>query len=182
MALEEVQDNTGPTNDGVVAADETLDQLVAAIADAGGPIYDWRAIDPEDGQDGGQPGGNIRVAFLFRTDRGLEFVDRPGGDATTPVSVVGGGANTHLNVSPGRIDPENRAWVDSRKPLVGEFTWRGRTVFVIANHFASKGGDQPLFGRFQPPTRSSEVQRHRQAPSFVSSPTSCLPPIPTHGW
>jgi hypothetical protein len=36
-------------------------------------------------------------------------------------------------------------------------------VFVIANHFASKGGDHPLFGRFQPPVRSSEVQRHQQA-------------------
>ena len=28
------------------------------------------------------------------------------------------------------------------------------TLFVIANHFNSKGGDQPLFGRFQPPVRS----------------------------
>ena len=36
-------------------------------------------------------------------------------------------------------------------------------MFAIANHFNSKGGDQPLFGRFQPPVRSSEVQRHRQA-------------------
>jgi hypothetical protein len=36
-------------------------------------------------------------------------------------------------------------------------------VFVIANHFNSKGGDDPLFGRFQPTTRSSEVQRHQQA-------------------
>jgi predicted extracellular nuclease len=40
---------------------------------------------------------------------------------------------------------------------------RGKKVFVIANHFASKGGDDPLFGRFQPPVRSSEVQRHQQA-------------------
>ncbi len=163
VTLEEVQDNSGPTDNGVVAADQTLDQLVAAIETAGGPTYDWRQISPEDGADGGQPGGNIRVAFLFRTDRGLEFVDRPGGDATTAVDAVGSGASTHLSASPGRIDPENRAWLDSRKPLVGEFRWAGRTVFVIANHFASKGGDEPLFGPFQPPDRVSEVQRHRQA-------------------
>ena len=43
---------------------------------AGGPAYEWRQIDPVDGAEGGQPGGNIRVAFLFRTDRGLKFVDR----------------------------------------------------------------------------------------------------------
>ena len=163
VTLEEVQDNSGPTDNGVVAADQTLDQLVAAIETVGGPTYDWREISPEDGEEGGQPGGNIRVAFLFRTDRGLEFVDRPGGDATTAVDVVGSGASTHLSASPGRIDPENRAWLDSRKPLVGEFRWAGRTVFVIANHFASKGGDEPLFGPFQPPERISEVQRHRQA-------------------
>jgi uncharacterized protein len=40
---------------------------------------------------------------------------------------------------------------------------RGRKVFVVVNHFASKGGDQPLFGHFQPPQRLSEVQRHAQA-------------------
>ena len=34
---------------------------------------------------------------------------------------------------------------------------------MIANHFNSKGGDDPLEGRFQPPTRSSEAQRHQQA-------------------
>ena len=47
--------------------------------------------------------------------------------------------------------------------MVGEFTYRGETVFVIVNHFNSKGGDDPLFGRFQPPTRITEVQRHQQA-------------------
>src|SRR5262249_10304567 len=52
---------------------------------------------------------------------------------------------------------------NSRKPLAGEFTFNGRTVFVIGNHFNSKGGDQPLFGRFQPPTLSSEAQRQQQA-------------------
>ncbi|MFC7618631.1 endonuclease/exonuclease/phosphatase family protein [Actinokineospora soli] len=159
LALEEIQDNSGPSNDGVVAADETLRRFTDAIAAQGGPRYDWRQIDPVDGADGGQPGGNIRVAFLFNPAR-VSFVDRPGGDATTPVEVLDG---PRLSVSPGRIDPANAAWESSRKPLVGEFVFRGRTVFVVANHFASKGGDQPLFGRFQPPARTSEVQRLAQA-------------------
>ncbi|WP_310419333.1 cadherin-like domain-containing protein, partial [Chamaesiphon sp. OTE_8_metabat_110] len=37
------------------------------------------------------------------------------------------------------------------------------TLFVIGNHFNSKGGDQPLFGVNQPPTLTSEVQRNQQA-------------------
>lgn len=36
---------------------------------------------------------------------------------------------------------------------------------MIANHFASKGGDQALHAQYQPPVRSSETQRHRQATS-----------------
>ena len=165
LALEEIQDNTGPANTGVVAADQTLAALAAAIRAAGGPRYDWRQIDPVDGQDGGQPGGNIRQAFLFRTDRGLSFVDRPGANATTPVAVTSGGflGGPRLSVSPGRIEPANPVFTNSRKPLAGEFRWRGRTVFAVANHFNSKGGDQALFGRFQPPARPSETQRRGQA-------------------
>jgi len=41
-------------------------------------VYQYRQIDPVNNADGGAPGGNIRVGFLFRTDRGLEFFDRPG--------------------------------------------------------------------------------------------------------
>ena len=37
LALQEVQDNTGPTDDGTTAADATLQMVVDAIAAAGGP-------------------------------------------------------------------------------------------------------------------------------------------------
>ncbi len=86
LAIEEIQDNNGATNDGVVAASDTYHKLIAAIQAAGGPMYDFRQIDPVDDQDGGAPGGNIRVGFLFRTDRGLSFVDRPGGTPTAAVT------------------------------------------------------------------------------------------------
>ncbi|WP_312880171.1 lamin tail domain-containing protein [Actinokineospora xionganensis] len=164
LSLEEIQDNSGPVNNGVVAADETLRKFSDTIVALGGPRYDWRQIDPVDGQDGGQPGGNIRVAFLFNPDR-VSFVDKPGGDAVTPIEVTQGEFRfqAKLSLSPGRIEPNNEAWADSRKPLVGEFTFRGKPVVVVTNHFSSKGGDQPLFGRNQPPNRTSEVQRLKQA-------------------
>jgi predicted extracellular nuclease len=173
VALEEVQDNNGAADDGTVAADVTLTKLVAAIQAAGGPAYTWREIDPTNDSDGGEPGGNIRVAFLFRTDRGLSFVDRPGGTATAGTGVtVGTDGKPHLTFSPGRVAPGDTAWASSRKPLAGEFRWKNQTVFVIANHFNSKLGDQPLEGHLQPPARSSETQRHAQAAlvrSFVGS-------------
>jgi hypothetical protein len=163
IAIEEVQDNSGATNDGVVDSTLTTDKLIAAVLAAGGPAYQARWVNPQDLSDGGQPGGNIRNVFLFRPDRGVHFVDRPGGDATTAATVVTTRRGVHLSVSPGRIDPTNTAWDDSRKPLVGEFRFHGRTVFAVAVHFASKGGDDPLFGRWQQPVRFSEEQRHAQA-------------------
>ena len=163
VALEEVQDDNGATNDGVVSAEVTLQTLIAAVQAAGGPTYHARSVDPADDQDGGEPGGNIRVVFLYRTDRGLAFVDRPGAGAGTSNTVVNSGGVPALAFSPGRIDPTNPAFANSRKPLAGEFQFNGRTLFVVANHFNSKGGDQPLFGRFQPPAQSSQAQRLAQA-------------------
>ena len=163
LAIEEIQDNNGTTNNGTVSATTTWNMLIAAIQVAGGPTYDYRQIDPVDGQDGGAPGGNIRQGFLFRIDRGLSFVDRPGAGSTTANAVVGSGVGTQLRYSPGRIEPTNAAFNASRKPLAAEFAFRGRHLFLVANHFNSKGGDNPLFGRFQPTVRISEAQRHQQA-------------------
>ncbi|MET7379760.1 endonuclease/exonuclease/phosphatase family protein [Streptomyces sp. NPDC005526] len=162
VSLEEIQDDNGATDDGTVDASQTVTKLIDAIVAAGGPKYDWRSIDPVNDQDGGQPGGNIRQVFLFNPER-VSFTDRPGGDSTTAVGVTGEHGRAALTASPGRIDPASAAWEDSRKPLAGEFVFRGRTVFVIANHFASKGGDQGLTSQYQPPARKSEVQRHLQA-------------------
>ncbi|MBM7789099.1 endonuclease/exonuclease/phosphatase family protein [Tenggerimyces flavus] len=166
VALEEIQDNNGATNNGEVAANETLAEFIAAIQAAGGPTYDWRSIDPNDGTDGGEPGGNIRQAFLFNPAR-TTFVDRPGGDADTAVSVLRARPTSNqvsLSVSPGRINPSNTAWASSRKPLVGEFLFDGnKQLFLVANHLNSKGGDHPLTAAVQPPNRVSEVQRLQQA-------------------
>jgi predicted extracellular nuclease len=165
IAIEEMQDNTGPANNGVVAADLSWLRLISAIVAAGGPLYDYRQIDPEDNADGGAPGGNIRVGFLFHSERGLEFVDRPGGDATTDTDVdpSPNGKGAQLTISPGRVLPDSDGpWATSfeltRKSLAGEFRWRGETLFVVANHFSSKGDDRPLFGHFQPPFRLTEFE------------------------
>lgn len=162
IAAIEVQDNNGPTNDSTVDASATLNMLVSAIAAAGGPTYQFRQINPVDDQDGGEPGGNIRVAFLFNPAR-VSFVDRVGGTPTASNVVVDVAGKPQLQYSPGRLNPTNPAFNASRKPLAGEFVFKGNRLFVIANHFNSKGGDGALFGRNQPPTLTTEVQRNLQA-------------------
>jgi len=163
VALEEVQDDDGVTDDGVVDCDQTMAKLTSAISAAGGPAYSYRQISPVNDADGGEPGGNIRQVFMFRTDRGLSFTDRSGATATTADSVVNTGGVPSLKYSPGRIAPTDSAWSASRKPLAGEFTWKGQPVFVIANHFDAKLGDDPLYGHLQPPATPSLTQRESQA-------------------
>lgn len=65
LFLQEIQDNSGPVNDGTVEANLTLTALVNAILNVtNGTKYDFVEIPPVDGQDGGQPGGNIRTVYL----------------------------------------------------------------------------------------------------------------------
>jgi predicted extracellular nuclease len=163
LVLEEVQDDSGAADDGVVGAEETLALLAGSIEAAGGPRYRFADIPPEDGADGGQPGGNIRTAFMVASERGATFVLRGGATSRAANQVVLDGAQVHLLFSPGRVDPVNPAFFNSRKPLAAEVGFRGRTVFVIANHWSSKLADEPLYGRWQPPTLVSESKRTAQA-------------------
>jgi uncharacterized protein len=159
LGLQEVQDFDGE-GPGGPSGDATFDALIDAIIAAGGPRYDFRQLDPAFGDDGGAPGANIRAGILFRTDRGwLRFVDRPGGTAFTQTEDNPSEPGAQLTFSPGRIEPLNPAFRDSRKPLAGEFRYRGRPLFVVVNHLNSKIGDAPLMGRFQEPPRPTEIQR-----------------------
>jgi len=130
IGLQEIQDNSGSADDGVVSASETLQRLVDAIASAGGPTYE--VIDNtfiSDGASGGQPGGNIRTAFLYNPEA---------------VSLIEGSVQTIGGQTPGD------AFFDARLPLVASFEFQGQEVTVVNNHFSSKGGSAPILGTEQP--------------------------------
>ncbi|WNB90752.1 DUF6359 domain-containing protein [Bacillus sp. NEB1478] len=154
VGLLEMQDGNGPTNNGYTDAKESADRLIAEIEAKGGPTYAYTDIAPADGKDGGIPGGNIRVAFIYNPER-VSLAEATKGSATDSVHFTDG----KLTLNPGRIDPTNPAFEDSRKPLAAQFLFKGESVIVVGNHFNSKGGDQPLFGKNQPPILKSEEQR-----------------------
>lgn len=158
IGLIEVQDNDGPIDSCTTDASKSAAVLITKIKSLGGHEYIYTDIAPEDKADGGEPGGNIRVGFLYNPDR-VSLMKGTKGTATQAV----GFENKKLTLNPGRIDPTNPAFHSSRKPLAAQFKFNGKDVIVVANHFNSKGGDDPLFGKVQPPVFYSEEQRIKMA-------------------
>lgn len=147
IGLQEIQDNSGPANDGTVAANLTLQQLADAIFAQSGVTYS--IIDNSfigNDTNGGEPVGNIRTAFLYRDDR---------------VDLVDGSVKSIADVGQ-QTDPGN-PFFNSRLPLVADFAFAGQTVTVVNNHFSSKGGSTPLLGAVQPPLNGSSDERADQA-------------------
>ncbi|WP_218082253.1 endonuclease/exonuclease/phosphatase family protein [Anthocerotibacter panamensis] len=182
LSIEEIQDNDGPTNSGTVDATTTINTLITAIRQTGTgcPTYSFQQINPVNNQDGGQPSGNIRQIVLYNSGR-VSFqshFDGVSNLSTTATQVTCSAGVPSLTLSPGRIDPQNSAWSSSRKPLAVEFLFNGKKVFFIANHLVSKGGDDPLFGRYQPPLTPSADRRTSQANilnPFVQRILTCNP-------
>lgn len=159
--LQEIQDDDGPTDDGEVAANSTLDILTGAISSISSVKYSYIDINPVNDEDGGQPGGNIRVAYLYNP-KVLALVNpNPGGplDATEVLQ------GPQLSFNPGRVAPNESAWQDSRKPLAAH--WRvlkdNSTFFTVNVHFTSKGGSSGIQGDARPPVNGGIDSRLAQA-------------------
>lgn len=172
IGLQEVADNDGVDGLLAVSADQSYQGIIEAITKIGGPPYGYVDIDPLPDQDGGVPGANIRVGFLYRLDRGLRLAEAPHGDSQTAVRVLVQDGIPTLSLNPGRIDPTHPVFINSRKPLVATFLINGQPLIVINTHFNAKGADTGLFGAVQPPVLHSEAQRlgqTRVVHEFVAS-------------
>lgn len=158
IALQEIQDNSGPLDDGQVEADKTFNKLITAIRKAGGPAYTYVDTPVQDNNDGGETGGNIRAGFLIRSDSGVVFQST--GNPRSPARYS---ADNRLTPNPARIKPNAQAFRASRKPLAMQITKGGRSYLLINIHLSSKNLDTPLFGAHQPPILFSEPPRLQQA-------------------
>lgn len=65
LFLQEIQDNSGPTDDGTVIANVTMQTIADSVVSFGGAEYSFIEIAPVNDQDGGEPGGNIRQVILY---------------------------------------------------------------------------------------------------------------------
>lgn len=146
VVLQEIQDDSGSINDGTISAQMTLEALAQSIFDQSGIQYSvFDNPFAVDGETGGQPGGNIRVAFLYREDR---------------VDLDEASVFTITNPDDGEL---NAAFGNSRAPLGATFTFNGENITVIGNHFTSKIGSNSTFSAVQPPANANALARAAQA-------------------
>ena len=158
ITLIEVQDENGSVNDGTTSGVKSGEKLAARIKELGGKTYKYTEVAPLDGQDGGKPGSNIRVAFLYDPNR-VKLVEKEAGTSDEAASFSGG----HLVKNPARIEPNNPAFTKVRKSLAAEFEFKGQHIVVIANHLKSKIGDDAVYGSAQPAVQHTQAARIEQA-------------------
>ena len=129
VALQEIQDNDGAELSTTTDADETYQLLIRTIRQISDVEYQWVDIAPLQGEDGGQPGGNIRNGFLYNPKR---------------VQLV--------KSSVRNLGRRKTCFEDSRKPLICEFTEVGsdKKLAVINVHLASKRHQNSIFAPVDP--------------------------------
>lgn len=159
LVLNEVLDNSGSTDDGVVKADETVMKLVNAIQKAGGPKYSYSDTSPFNNQDGGLEGGNIRTVLLYREDRGI--------DMDQSVSAIKKVSNSDgqitFNQNPILIGENSSSFNGTRKPRIWLLRQNGKQFIVVGVHLTSQGASSPDWGSQQPPSKPEEGQRIEEA-------------------
>ena len=158
ITLIEVQDNNGGVNDGTVDGVKSGEKLAQRIKSLGGPDYKYTEIAPVDGKDGGKPGANIRVAYLYNPKR-VTLIGKEKGGSEEAARFVNG----HLEKNPARIDPKSVHFEKVRKSLAAEFEFKGERIVVVANHLKSKLGDDAIYGSNQPSVENTKAKRIEEA-------------------
>ena len=148
IGLEEVQDADGPGAGTNYSGAASAQRLIDAIVADGGPRYVYVEVAPTaNNQNGGESNGNIRNGYLYNPDR-VGFVSVSQITDTTPAN-----GDTYAN---------------SRRPLVGEFTFNGETIVLVGVHNTSRIGSDGPYGLNQPPLNAGDDRRVEQT-SFVKT-------------
>lgn len=151
--LVEIMDENGIDFRGEPSGAPTLQAIIDNLACAG--AYKLVNIDPVNHREGGKPGGNIRVAMIYNSYR-VGFKSYGDAKSLTETIIYPDGTLSH---NPGRVFPNDPVFNGTRRPLVAMFTFHGKQIYVIGNHFNSKGGDDSHYGAQQPPVFHSDTKR-----------------------
>jgi predicted extracellular nuclease len=158
LVLQEVQDDSGISDDGTTSASQNLNALVDAIYAESRITYAFFDPNPQNNSSGGASGANIRTVILYRTDRGLSYL----GDHSNTIS-------------------DHEAFQNTREPVVCRFLWNEIEFFVVGVHLTSNNLNTPLFGASQPIEKPEEAKRINQAESIANMTENLLAQNPQAG-
>ncbi len=167
LVLEEVQDDSGERDDGVVSADENLAILVSAIDKAGGPQYMYFDFPPQNDASGGVQGGNIRTVFLLRKDSKLKLTSSAGVELKNGKTLFLDQTKIELKPNPMQIGFDDPSFQGMRKPIIGLFEYYGQQIIVVGLHLISKGMNSPEYGNVQP-IEEPELNKRMEQASYVN--------------
>lgn len=165
VALVEMQDDDGDTKSDIVKADKNYQGLIEEIKSISLELnnedvsYSYTEIAPRKDLEGGKPGGNIRVGYIYRDDR-VKLKANIKGLSTQEVYIKEDGS---LSSNPSRIGTNQDAFEHTRIPLLAEFVFNEESYYVVGCHFSSKRGDSPVFGTQQPQVQGSLEKRCEQS-------------------
>jgi predicted extracellular nuclease len=161
--LVEVQDNNGISFREDQDATETLKKIKGILQSLClQKDYRYVNVDPYFNAEGGQPGGNIRVALMYNAHK-LHHDFRSDGVLGAQATILKGGV---ISNNPGRIFPNHEAFRNSRRSVINEFdiiAKPGEKLYVIGNHLNSKLGDIDFWGVNQPARANSDFKRAQMA-------------------
>ncbi len=146
LVLHEIMDSSGSDDDGVVDAHLTIQKLINEIVNMGGPSYQYSDPQPNNNQDGGMLGANIRSVLLFRQDKGISL-DQPQSDKTES-----GFFDSRMIVheNPIRLGEYEKAFTGTRKPALWLMNYKEVQFVIIGFHLVSQNLNSPEWGAIQP--------------------------------
>ncbi len=156
----EIQDYDGQGFTGDISGELTLKRLIEmANCETN---YDTINLDPFENAEGGQPGGNIRVAYLYNKEK-LGFKSKLPKLGFLPQAAMSANTEAGLLYNPAKIGQFEASFENTRRSLVVEFQWNQKNIYMILSHLKSKVGDTDPWGAIQPYLPKSDVKRANMA-------------------
>jgi len=159
LVLHEIMDSSGSEDDGTVDALKTIQKLQNEIEKNGGPVYQFSDPIPQNNQDGGLQGANIRSVLFYREDKGISL-EKTLNDETDKIFV---GARMFVHENPIRIGEFEKAFFGTRKPALWLLDYEDVQFVIIGFHLVSQNLNSPEWGGIQPMRTPESDKRIAQA-------------------